>query len=108
MTEPATRALHPELLPMLDCPKWQRCSAPLCPLDREMASRGKTIDARKDGGVKEPRCSLSKAKRMKLGAELPGLGLFPRELAGMRAWAVKTEAEKASQLARVRKNLGLP
>ena len=66
---------------MLDCPKWDRCSAPLCPLDREMATRSRPIDARKDGGVKEPQCTLPQAERLVLGNDLPTLGLFPRELA---------------------------
>jgi hypothetical protein len=99
---------HPELLPMLDCPKWQQCSAPLCPLDADMEERGKAIDGSKDGGVKERKCTLGKAKRMRLGASLETLGLFPRELAGLRGWQAKSETEKAVQRARNRRNLGLP
>ena len=85
MSDDATHALHPDLLPMLDCPKWDRCSAPLCPLDREMANRSGRIDARKDGAAREPRCTLPKAERLMLGRDLPTLGLFPMERRGRKS-----------------------
>jgi hypothetical protein len=73
-----------------------------------MEQRGKAIDGSKDGGVRERKCTLGKAKRMRLGASLETLGLFPRELAGLRGWQAKTETEKVLQRARNRRNLGLP
>lgn len=49
-----------------------------------MARRSRPIDARKDGGVKEKRCTLPKAERILLGKDLPTFGLFPRELAARK------------------------
>ena len=86
---------------MLDCPRWDRCSAPICPLDPGMARRV-VIEGRATGGIKEKRCTLPKSKRMELGKELPWQGLWPRELAGKRQWASATweeRSEKARQLA---------
>ena len=75
------------LKPMTDCPRWHRCSAPLCPLDRGMAQRVGAIDARATGGIRETKCALPKSKRMELGKDLAWQGLWPRELAGKRQWA---------------------
>jgi len=97
----ATRERHPDLLPMLDCPGWDRCSAPICPLDRGMAQRV-AVDGCATGGIREKRCTLPKSERMELGRDLPWLGLKPRELAGTRQWAGATSEErsgKARQLA---------
>ena len=97
----ATRERHPELLPILDCPRWDRCSAPICPLDRRMAQRV-AVDGSATGGIKETTCALPKSKRMELGKDLPWLGLWPRELAGTRQWAdaaSEERSEKARQLA---------
>ena len=77
MTGQQTCELHPELLPMLDCPRFDGCSAPICPLDRGMEKRTGPFG-------KEPSCKLPKAQRAELGASLPWLGLWPREMAGLK------------------------
>ena len=64
-----------ELEPMIRCPRWQRCSAPICPLDPHKELRSGAV-------ADEKRCTLGKAKRMELGALLPSRGLWPAELAG--------------------------
>ena len=92
--KPLTRTLHPELLPMLDCPHYDRCSAPVCPLDPRCDER-----ERKDG---ERQCRLSRAQRKEIGAGLPWRGLWPRELAGVRQWerkAATARTQKVRQLA---------
>ena len=85
--------------PMRQCPKFSRCSAPICPLDPGMPKRGEALPG-------EPLCTLPKAKRLELGQSLPWRGLWPRELAGLKQWESSTEAqrtEKARQLASRRK-----
>ena len=82
-----TRALHPELLPMLDCPRFDWCSAPICPLDRGMEKRTGPF-------AREPECRLPKAKRMELGKELPWRGLWPAELAAQERWQHNSHEER--------------
>lgn len=80
---------HPlENCPMADCPQYKWCSAPKCPLDRDMKKR-KYFRG-------EPKCTLSKAKRMELGKDLPNKGLFPKELAGYKAWEKRNHESKQS------------
>jgi len=62
------------------------CSVPICPLDPLKAERIYLAG--------EPKCSLSKNKRLKLGKDLPWKGLFPREFAGLKNWNKKTEFQK--------------
>jgi len=76
-----------ELEPMIRCPRWHRCSAPICPLDPQK-------EQRVPAGPGETQCTLGKAKRMELGALLPWRGLWPREVASMKKWAEMTPAAR--------------
>lgn len=68
---------------MQSCLKFQRCEAPLCPLD---------IDYQKRVYLKgEPKCTLGKAIRLKLGKDLPRKGLFPKEFAAIKRWQKKSK-----------------
>ena len=81
--------------PMKQCPEFDGCSAPICPLDPGMHKRSGPFPG-------EPVCTLSKAKRLELGQSLPWRGLWPRELAGLKQWENATEVqrtEKGRQLA---------
>jgi hypothetical protein len=70
----------------IKCPKFNSCSAPLCPLD---------IDYNKRSYLKgEPRCSLRRAKRLKYGSVLPNKGLFPKEYSALKRWQSKSEEER--------------
>ena len=96
----ASKEFLDSLKPMMDCPRWHRCSVPSCPLDPKMPKRGKAIDgARPTGsaatdGVREPECRFPKEKRMELGKDLPWRGLWPKELAGLEQWERKTPEEQ--------------
>lgn len=84
-----------ELEPMIRCPRWDRCSAPICPLDPQKGMRT-------GSGTGELVCRLPKAKRLELGALLPWRGLWPRELGQTRRREQESEevrAEKGRQLA---------
>ena len=100
--------LHPRLRPMLDCPRFTRCSAPLCPLDPKLSQRDGRIDGSATGGVRERECRLPKAERMELGKGLPWRGLWLRELAARRRCERETmeaRVEKARQMALGRKKV---
>ena len=100
----ASKEFLDSLKPMMDCPRWRWCWAPICPLDPKMPKRGKAIDGARPtglaatGGVKEPECRLPKAKRMELGKNLPWRGLWPRELATTEHWEGMTPEQRATAL----------
>ena len=89
-----------ELEPMIRCPRYKGCSAPICPLDPHK-------DMGVPAGLGETHCTLPKAKRLELGALLPWRGLWPRELAGVRVWEGKSLSEQAAQAEQGLRNLGL-
>ena len=63
---------------MKKCPKFYRCSAPICPLD---------IDYKKRVFIKgDLECTLPKNKRMLIGKNLPNKGLTFKELGGLKGW----------------------
>jgi len=61
----------------MKCPRWDYCSVPLCPL--EMGKRT-YIEG-------EPKCTLPKGVRKRLGKELPSGGMFKREIASSKSYA---------------------
>ena len=85
-----TRETYPELLPMLDCPRFDGCSAPICPLDRGVAKRTEPF-------AREPVCRLPKAKRMELGGDLPWRGLWPAELGAYGRWENASPEQRSEQ-----------
>ena len=60
---------------MQACPSFERCAAPKCPLDELYDLRVKYPD--------DEKCVAERPTRLKLGADLPHKGLFPREWAGI-------------------------
>ncbi len=76
---------------MSRCPRFDRCSVPVCPLDPSQDER--------DILPGEPKCALPKAKRYAIGkdSDLPRKGLTKREWAGLTRWQGLSEAEKACQ-----------
>lgn len=91
MVKAKTKGLHPELPPMTDCPRFNWCSAPICPLDRDMAKRSGPFG-------KEPSCRLPKATRIELGKDVPWRGLWPPELATTKRWEDKTPEQRETVL----------
>lgn len=80
---------------MAQCPRYKKCVAPVCPLDINQELR--------DYVKGEPKCTLGKARRMRIGAdsELPLQGMTKREVSAKRTWDRKSESEKASILAKL-------
>jgi len=66
------------LEPMTNCPRFPHCSVPICPLDRD---KGRRVYLRG-----EPKCTLAKAVRAKLGKMLPWKGLTPSEFVAWKRW----------------------
>ena len=77
-------------LPFEECPSFQRCSAPLCPLDPQVELR-----VYRPG---EPTCRAERPTREAIAARYPGVlpwrGLLPKERkrdAGKARWAALPE-----------------
>ena len=60
---------------METCPHFETCDAPKCPLDELYDVRVKLSG--------DKTCTLRKADRLRLGADLPKRGLFPAEIAAI-------------------------
>jgi len=59
---------------MEQCPSFEGCSAPKCPLDQFMTQRFYYLG--------EPKCVANLSTRVRLGKDLPNLGVLPRQLNG--------------------------
>jgi len=81
---------------MQECPKFDRCSAPYCPLD--------LLQDIRDRFPGEPKCRLSKNKRMKIaeGTGLPLTGLTKMEHAAEMRWNRLDRVEKERRIAGIK------
>lgn len=81
------------------CPRFNECSVPICPLDYYQSQRVKL-----EG---EPKCTLAKSIRMRIakGTELKYQGMTKREWDGKKRWDAKPEAEKQIIIERGKKIL---
>jgi len=68
------------------CPRFQACNVPVCPLEPLMDERLALPG--------EEKCTLGKTIRLRLGKDLPWLGLTPRENAAKCRWDALPESEK--------------
>jgi len=81
---------------MIRCPKFQNCSAPVCPLDLlqdyRTALRG------------EPKCTLKKSRRLKIAKEtkLERQGFTRTEWAAKKRWEGLSESEIKRRMAKLR------
>jgi len=75
---------------MKQCPRFLKCSVPICPLDFQKDERMYLCG--------EEKCTLGKTYRKKYGAGLPWKGLFPKELGGIKAWRNRDEKSRVSTL----------
>ena len=64
--------------PMLQCPRFERCSVNHCPLDIE---KDEHLPCKFD---KEKVCTINKKLRMRIGSKLKNIGLKAQELAQMK------------------------
>ena len=88
-----------DIMPFRDCPKFQWCSRNKCPLDPDYDKRMTPPE--------DPPCTLKKLDRMELGKNLKNLGLFPRELAGLRTWEGRDRESREKSIEQGLKNLHL-
>lgn len=81
---------------MKQCPRFDRCSVPICPLDLLQEDRTRLAE--------EPMCGLPKNRRLQIGvdAELPRQGLTKREWAAKQRWESQSEDEKRHRVANLR------
>lgn len=79
-------------MPYHDCPRFNVCSVNICPVDPDIKQ--------KNFEPGDEVCTLPKSYRMRLGKDLPWLGLRPRELTSKRRWEALPEAEKEQIKAR--------
>ena len=77
--------------PYYDCPSFNTCSSPKCPLDPECNDGMRYPE--------EPKCKAEKPTRIKIGTRYPELlplkGLTSKEWAGKQIWDRKSPAAKA-------------
>lgn len=77
-------------VPMYLCKYFDKCSAPICPLDEFMSQRTYVKG--------ELKCTLDKRSRKRLGVDLPNKGLLPTELRSLKAWKSRSEKSKTETL----------
>lgn len=84
---------------MQQCPRFHTCDAPKCPLDQDIDLRIKFPE--------DPKCTLAKSIRMKLGKDLPTKGMTKKEFAAWKQWEegrvsqkFKEQAERVLKLGR--------
>ena len=91
-------------MPYEDCPSFNACSAPRCPLDPDISIRVGTLPG-------EEKCRAHKPTREKIGKQYPALlpygGLTKREFNGRKRWDELTPAKKQASLARL-SSFGVP
>lgn len=83
------------------CPRFERCSVPICPLDLFQDER--------DRLPCEPKCTLGKKRRFLIGREtsLPRKGLTSREWSARQRYNSLSEEEKDRMKNRARNQLKL-
>lgn len=91
------------IMPFKECTRFKTCSVNNCPLHPDYP------DLYTDGDDPEPKCTLPKSYRQKVGENFKGVlkfgGLTPREYSGKIAWESKTEEERARIIERGKKSL---
>lgn len=92
-TSASQRGKENTLSPYHQCPRFNICSANVCPLDPDKRQRnfipGESV------------CTLAKSIRLKLGESLPWKGLTSRELAGRKTWENLLENQKVAPMVRL-------
>jgi len=77
--------------PMCECPSFNVCSAPKCPLDPNIDLRSRRLPD-------EDKCKAQKPTRLKIGKKylqlLPYKGLTKKEWAGIKSWHTLTDVQR--------------
>ena len=78
------------------CPRFQRCDVPNCPLDLSQDQRTSLAG--------EKKCTLAQSYRLKIGkpTELPRKGLTRKEHAARLCWQLLNEVEKKRRIDNLR------
>lgn len=82
---------------MMKCPRFESCSAPICPLD--------TLQKLRDYRSGESKCTLSKTIRRRIGrtAGLEHEGLTKSEWVAEQRWGAMTDNERKQRTAHLRR-----
>lgn len=104
MPEPVVFPEHIAVALAEQCPRWETCSVPICPLDLSMEHRHKAPG--------DPSCPMRKSIRLRIGAQpvvyqgeeyyLPHRGMTGREWEGFQKWAKKSPEEREAVKARLK------
>jgi hypothetical protein len=78
------------------CPRFDRCSVPICPLD--------LLQDERDGLLSDSKCTLAKSYRLKIGQNttLKRKGLTKLEWAAKQRWDNLSETQKVNKKAVLR------
>lgn len=81
---------------MRQCPRFERCDVPICPLDLNQDQRASLTG--------EKSCTLAKSIRLRIGDKsgLPRNGLTRKEHAARLRWDSLGESEKLLRISRLR------
>ena len=81
---------------MSRCPRFNKCSVPICPLDLLQDLRNQLQD--------EPTCTFPKSRRYRIGknTNLPREGLTKKEWAAKVRWQSLTEDERECRIANLK------
>ena len=87
---------------MQQCPRWDRCSVPSCPLDLKQSLRVVLPG--------DETCTMAKTSRYRIGKNtpLPRKGLTKLEWAAKQRWESKSETQRQQELSRLKKQLKHP
>lgn len=85
------------ILPFHSCPRFEDCNVNLCPLDPDKSNKALLPE--------ESKCSLRKSIRLRLGKNLPNLGLHPREFNARKRWVQLGQIEKEQRITQLKENL---
>lgn len=80
-------------LPFHDCPRFETCSVNVCPLDPFRNEKNSFSD--------EKDCPMEKRVRLRLGKDLPWLGLTKAEFKAKNRWERLPEEEKQAMRQRM-------
>jgi len=78
-----------EKLPYTFCPRFEKCNVNICPLDPDWEPRNRLPG--------DPKCTMEKGVRLRLGKNLSTFGLKPLELKAKRQWDGLSEEKREAR-----------
>lgn len=76
-------------LPYTFCPRFEKCNVNICPLDPDWEPRNRLPG--------DPKCTMEKGVRLRLGKNLSTFGLKPLELKAKRQWDGLSEEKREAR-----------